>query len=518
MNKGLLFKLTMVISLLTTACQKDDQMAAPSSLKPKSDQGCVVLGDKIPDPYSLTYMVPAFENMKSAGFDFPFTTIDPTGYYVRVLVESDSVKNILTDDSSIVWFNYPLDYEVSEDGYYYEDADCVGNQEYLYAVIPVGYTFEVNCESTILDSVFIPSDYPSQGAYETSFDALEDEAYKLSGDTASCGSKSSNKVYRRATITVKDDRLGEMVPLQGVRVKFKQHSKTAWGITDSYGVAVSSKKFKSRYVINYSIEWYREDWRIKEKPTSGRLKDAIFTGPLLSGDWTLPISHNNPKLLMQASVHKALLLTYYSSLWTIEKPTKRWGRKINVVCVDGESDIEGQVGHSNCSDNASDEDVVIWERKHGQSGDLTTDQLMAVTLHEMAHWSQYKRSGFLPIISNCITESWAECVKWDIMTRYYNIPHTGYDGGIQDWNQNTEQNKDYSPLFIDLIDDYNQSRGNSEYPNDVVSGYNLKFIQDSIIQDVFSYDLVTSNMFQHKRPGVTDAHLRQLLLKYDEVF
>jgi hypothetical protein len=43
---------------------------------------------------------------------------------------------------------------VSENGYYYEEIDCIGNQEYLYAIVPVGYSFRVNCERITLDSVF----------------------------------------------------------------------------------------------------------------------------------------------------------------------------------------------------------------------------------------------------------------------------------------------------------------------------------------------------------------------------
>lgn len=92
----------MAICLLITACQKEERLEVQSSEKLKSKDGCVVLGNKIPDPYSFTYMVSAFDSMKLAGFDFPFTKISPTGYYVKVLVNNDSVKDILINDSTIV--------------------------------------------------------------------------------------------------------------------------------------------------------------------------------------------------------------------------------------------------------------------------------------------------------------------------------------------------------------------------------------------------------------------------------
>lgn len=517
MKKSIILKLSMAICLLITACQKDDQTTEQSFASPKTVNGCVVLGERIPDPYSLTYMVPAFANMKQTGIDFPFNQIEPTGYYVKVLVDNDSVKDILTSDSSIVWFDYPLDYEVSEHGYYYEEAGCVGDQKYLYAIVPVGYTLMANCKSITLDSVFIPSDYPIQGAYEKALDILEDEAYRLAGDTANSGAKSSNKVYRRATIKAWDDRLEQLVPLQGVRVKFKQHSKSCWGITNSNGVAISDKKFKSQYGINYSIEWYRANWQIRKKLSSGKIVDAIYTGPFLYSDWALSITHGMSPTLMHASVHKALLLTYYSSLWTIEKPSRNFGGKIRVVCVDGESDFEGQWGQSSCYGHPSKEYATIWRKEYGNPVDLTTDIIMAATLHEMAHWSQYKRLEFAPLPSNCITESWADCVMWYIMTHYYHIPYTGYRGGKQNWVPSMEP-KAYSPLFIDLIDNYNQSLNGGDYPNDVISGYSLKFIQDSIIQDNLLYSSVKSNMYQHKKPGVTDAQLDQLLYKYNQAF
>ena len=93
--------------------------------------------------------------------------------------------------------------------------------------------------------------------------------------------------------------------------------------------------------------------------------------------------------------------------------------------------------------------------------------------------------------------------------------------GNQDWPN--KDDKAYSSLFIDLMDDYNQRIKNEYFdislPNDNVSGYTLKTLNSSL--KYFRGLPSTSNYIKKyiaKPAGVTDAKLDELFKKYDEIW
>ena len=92
----------------------------------------------------------------------------------------------------------------------------------------------------------------------------------------------------------------------------------------------------------------------------------------------------------------------------------------------------------------------------------------------------------------------------------------GYHDGYQDWNLSTANTKRYyyTPVFIDLIDNHNQGNNNSTCPNDNISGYTIKLIQDSILPGVFnSYELKT-RLYNHRQRGESNTDIDNLLFLY----
>ena len=83
----------------------------------------------------------------------------------------------------------------------------------------------------------------------------------------------------------------------------------------------------------------------------------------------------------------------------------------------------------------------------------------------------------------------------------------------EDW-PNHNGSWEYSPIFIDLMDDINQSDFRPDVPNDLISGYTLSFIQDNILVDARGFSSLRDAIKAYKISGVTDADVDELFALY----
>jgi len=144
----------------------------------------------------------------------------------------------------------------------------------------------------------------------------------------------------------------------------------------------------------------------------------------------------------------------------------------------------------------------------GKNGDgirKRSDAIYATVIHEMTHKSHYKMDwkAFSGIAGNgakhklFLRESWAICVETiatnDKYGQYFNqygirgyVASVSYYGQInREWKtykqyETVAEMDEYSPVFIDLIDNINQKNLSYVYPEDRVSGYTLKQIQTAL--------------------------------------
>lgn len=83
-----------------------------------------------------------------------------------------------------------------------------------------------------------------------------------------------------------------------------------------------------------------------------------------------------------------------------------------------------------------------------------------------------------------------------------------------------EKNKEYSPLFIDLVDDFNQKAtyNDSKYPNDQLFGYTMSTL-NKILKKSYGLSSLKSNLKSGSKPlGVTNAKIDLLFKKYEEIW
>ncbi len=134
----------------------------------------------------------------------------------------------------------------------------------------------------------------------------------------------------------------------------------------------------------------------------------------------------------------------------------------------------------------------------GQSQNYT----IGTVCHELGHLRHYFKINdyyfyYYGGITKLIKESYASYVGWMVGEDYYLSkgfvkPYDGYlinRQGRQFWYSNSSN---YSPLFVDLIDSYNQGYYDSIYPFDQLSSVPPLIVdtmvkQDNTVEDVFDH-------------------------------
>lgn len=114
----------------------------------------IVLGNKMEDPYSVSNVTKALNNLyptKAGRVD-----VTPTDVYVRFLPKSEEEYQKLVAAGYEI-MDHPLDYKIVRDGDYYHDPE-VSDEEitWQYAVVPHGTAMPSDIEYEVLDDCFIP--------------------------------------------------------------------------------------------------------------------------------------------------------------------------------------------------------------------------------------------------------------------------------------------------------------------------------------------------------------------------
>lgn len=109
-------------------------------------------------------------------------------------------------------------------------------------------------------------------------------------------------------------------------------------------------------------------------------------------------------------------------------------------------------------------------------------------LHGLGHYLHYSWYGYVDYaqINEHIRESFACYIGWKLGEKYYFdlgfSPALFYDyvgQNRQDWDYTSAiTTNQFSPIFIDLEDSYNQRNNNTHYPQDVISGIPYGDIED----------------------------------------
>lgn len=490
--KNKIILLSLIVSCFFLGCEKDydfldENHNSPDSSKSKvsynksgeepieESEGMVVLGNQLTNPYTVSNMQTAFQNLVNSGrFTGGEFSIVKTHEYIKFTPTDDVELAILQDDQTHEYYSYPLDYEIlSEGAVYYHDPEISESEPtYQYATYAVGDELPNNITSEVLADLFIP-ELVTTAAEADIFD-LVNEALTITGNDLGLdeeseeegpqpeGPFSCNKWRPRGTIQVYDDVAG-YVAVKGARVRARRWFTTHTGLTNASGYYQTSRFCRK---VNYSIIWERPGYDIRD----GLHFQAIYNGPKKKGDWNLNISSN--KSLRFATIHRAAYRYFFDNIGGLNRPT---GRRLKLAYRHQSGPVGGRFQYwSNFVPVYSlfAPQIRIYKKKSGSATDRSTDDIFSTTAHEIGHASHAYMMQFgiasFHFVEDFIQESWAASIDWYIAgLEYSSLGHPNYNGFGHDGNNYyyghahkqgfTFGGNEYTPIFIDMFDALNQS-------------------------------------------------------------
>ncbi|MDR1846721.1 MAG: hypothetical protein LBR17_01205 [Bacteroidales bacterium] len=283
MKKYLFLSLLGLMEIAVIACSEEESnndYSIKASSYYNNSNGLLVLGQKLPNPYSLTNMQAAYNDViAELGSNPTNEYVHLTDLYVRFLPADSAELSILRDDDGLELFDYPLDYEIlSTEGRFYQDPKLSssnnGDITWLYTTVPPNYNFHQSIQYEILDSCFIPQEDINTSTNVAEFFAkVEQQSFENAGilnmfDTDNDGTTQYkgwlSGYYPKGTFRVEDNDLSNYAGIKRVKIRCNVIVKWASTYTNDNGYYEMGKKF--RICPIYAIKFENNlDFKIWDK-------------------------------------------------------------------------------------------------------------------------------------------------------------------------------------------------------------------------------------------------------------
>lgn len=516
-----------------------------------------------PDPYTLSNFNEALarivngdseialpENLTKSSFDG--VKLSPTHYALKIYPKNEREQWAveLLEDVKVAYI--PFDYvQVSEEDSlalkqaiqtgvpaFQEISPYVEVYDEVYTndgpAIPESFRMPIlytvwPCEKPLPDTldyvldyeVFIP-DYSGMTKGSCGLNAdlmrvLETEAINLALGLASSDTKSDASLIKTVTGTLmfRDWLLNEWVPVRNLKVRFQLGSK----ICDTYVREDGSFSITNEISFDGSLSYVFQHPRWK-LTSMGSTTPITVTFDNLDGivdennHHTNYMSYDYPLFEVHMGVDY-----FYNSVHPIPKWYYNSGIRIR-VSESSHSEWDGVFSYSNY------ESAYITIYNNYDYKKMYKD--VSVVMHELGHFVHYGERGSFDDyeqVHDLIKESFASYVGWLLGNKVYT--EKGYTGNLevignqsrQTWNKNrsVDENGWYSPLFVDLVDDYNQGSSNSALPIDRIKNFPNSIIM-TIAEEDYNWSKVKSRLNSYVGTYYTGVDLNTYLSNYDYWF
>ena len=534
MKQKLFWAMLPFMALSFVSCEDDEPDVGfdQTSQFQEFQAGEIRLGEKINSPVTLRNIQRAADSLaqRNGMVLRSAQQLEATHLYVRFLPKDSAEYELLVGDTLLDPTPYPWDYKLSEGDSYHDPSLSHDAYQWQYTVIPVEHDLEqYNVQYEVLEELYMPdgmfdeeSNTSTRSASEekTYLKALLNESVRQNAPDQMEQTETLRKWTPAATIKAYDDILDTYIPLDGVKVRittFAFVKKTA--ITNIYGQVSFDKRNRD---VSYSIEWERDNWDIRDGGTQ-----AYYHGPDdTKSAWNLNIGKGTPKSLHISAIHRALLKYYHENIDGLIRPSKA----LKVSYQEGADPDEEALGSTQSAIVRTwswiFSAIKIYEKR--PSGPIcTVSHILSTTLHELAHASHACRMSKdeYDNTSLFVKESWAVAAEWHLsLHEYKRLGANSYkldslhsDKAEQFWPY-LGRSDIYSPMFIDMIDNFNQKNLYSDYfyiPVDNVVGYTLGMI-DKNLTSIRNYNNVESFMLNNIPSGVTINQINEFLKMYKE--
>jgi hypothetical protein len=141
-----------VFSREQTTTNSSNSSSSSSNPDPNNGDEPIILGQQLPNPYTVANMQAAVNILY--GGNYPIVA---SHLYVRFKPSSSEQLMTLDETEDLELQDYPMDYELIQDGDYYQDP-TLGTEDFhwLYTVVPVGYNFPNGIQYEIIEQLYLP--------------------------------------------------------------------------------------------------------------------------------------------------------------------------------------------------------------------------------------------------------------------------------------------------------------------------------------------------------------------------
>jgi hypothetical protein len=496
--------LWILIGMCTYSCQiKEDvrvETAVSENFNQKDDLQMMVLGEKLENPYTVENMQKAWQNVKKSktvakrGMEEEIE-ITTTHLYIRFKPKNEEELTLLEKDTTLLLFDHPLDYEITEEGDFYQDPEIPEEQPtYQYTYVEWDKALP-NVSYELLANLYLPYDENEEDEEEedeeddvlsktTSLSLsnmaglLEEEALKI---TDNLEEEEKNSIFEKCwfcrpskwrpkgKITLWDTDVGNYIGVEGVKVRAGRWFKWRKAYTNSKGEFVFKSRFRRK--VRYKMDWERYHFALR----SGFWASAQKRGPYRNGDWIWQIE-NGERHQYYGTIFRAAYHYYFKNIKGLRRPPKNsfWKTQLRIRASREQKSSVAGVHYSGWRAFGLWSPIKIYA--YGQS----SQNIYATTIHELAHASHYNmdKSDFHDTESK-VKESWARGVQWELTRMVY----PDYKGGSTFRPQ-------YTQVVVDMIDDsaplnsygstININNGSENLNQDNVNGYTIRQIEDAL--------------------------------------
>lgn len=501
--------------------------------------GMIQLGKKLENPYSLENMRKALELLPAESRSgFSAEDIQPTHLYVKFKPKNvDELDAMLWSDSSLDFYDHPLDYEQVSGGRYYHNPSLPeGVPTYYYVSIPVGHPIPEVCEYEILEELYIPdelTDY-TRSLSPAFINAIVKKSFEITGNEYECDAVAtrSDGVTRASytysgTIRAWDDLMNTYIAVPGALIKCTRWFTTVKAVTNTEGKYSMTRESQNQY--NYNIYWERDNqYDIRD----GEYDQAKTEGPKQTAGWSLDIGSSLPKDLNFATITRAAYRYFYGNTGGLNHATPMDTGDLK-ICYMHEVPEDGIYGYFDNSISFEITGDIFIYGKYSSGELLSSNLIFTAASHEMGHSTQcaaMTRSDYIKV-DRFLRESWASFVQSLLFyieygeLGLYNMNSLSYGTFCYQYRyKNILQNIIiwplgdeeiiYSSYFIDLYDNYNQCISiRSDLYDDVVSGYSASVL-NAMVNSCYNLEDTRVYLKANKPSGVTDGMIDSMVNYY----
>ena len=421
----------VVVILGMTACQNDEKvntLPTDSQKKASLPEGMMKLGKQLKNAYSVENMEVALATMleekPSARTSMAIVDVRTTHLYLRFHPKDYEELSVLEDDSTLTNFDYPLDYEIAQNGDYYHDPEIPADKPtYQYCAIPVDQKINNHVSYEVLRELYIPEEDEELGNEaardsENWFaDELVDKSLALTGnleDDYDANSSASRTLRSRwtaeGTIKFRDDFTNIDGGIAGIKVECTRNFRTIEGYTDASGYfRCSGPRFKNSG--RYRMVFEKQHFKI----LSDDRWVAEIKGPKRRYRWDDTITGGRGQFT--GDIFRAAQHYYYGDIDGLRRPplNSLGNQKMRIGAkYEPRGDADGRHNPARRWFITG----AAWIKIYNPIGD--SRRTYATTIHELAHashWQMNKGIWFDDNFDSKVKESWARGVEWVLTER-----------------------------------------------------------------------------------------------------